>query len=311
MVTQKRKESIGFRILLCLGIVITLLLMHVDPWDFVPASKVPFPDPIKLTADEIAELREDYRWMDPSERSKYTWGGEFYIHHQLHRTPIQKLSLRDRTFFDDGGLELFIKRGIFYVPIVAVTMYVGIGSLHFLFLGERKESYFLSFFYDLLALPLRILRWSFAKAVHILLWSFASANSSKNDSVSGPGILKSGRIEKARFDVQLVYDRHASSIAKEFPEKKLQDYFEKYMNDSIDVETVEQRGRDLQDMILGLAKPTENKKKEITPETIRAHYDRQRRQLEALDLEPDAHEGQLAELNYQEDQALSDHFRNA
>lgn len=205
------------------------------------------------------------------------------------------------------------------------TMTLGIGGaivfgiawsvLHNLFKGEYGESHFDSFLYHLAVLPFRATAWLFSlcfkkqrnskPSAADLEWGRQQADRESEAKT------KKQRIEKARFDVQLLHDQYASKIGEKFPDDKLAKYFEEYMNDELDTETVEQRGRDLQEMILGLAKPTENKKKVVTPETIREHYDRQRKQLDALGLEADARENQLVELNYQEDQALSDYFRNS
>jgi len=187
--------------------------------------------------------------------------------------------------------------------------------LESLFEGEHKEKFIYSFFYDLSATPYHFCCWAFRKTktkqtarkptVADIEWE------KKQNEIASAAKTKKQRIEKARFDVQLLYDRNSSQIANKFPAAKLSKYFEDYMGDELDTETVEQRGLDLQEMILSLTKPTQKKKKVVTAETIRAHYARLRNQLESLDLELDAKEGQLAELNYQEDQALSDYHRNS
>lgn len=109
--------------------------------------------------------------------------------------------------------------------------------------------------------------------------------------------------EAAQFRCQLIYDKHSHLLEGKFSEEKLANYFSKYMNGSIALETVLRRATELEQLITELAGPRPVEK-ERSFATIRDEFAKKREEAQNSSADPEVLEAIIAELNYQEDQAM-------
>lgn len=137
---------------------------------------------------------------------------------------------------------------------------------------------------------------------------FNAAKAAKEARVEAEKVEDLARGERARYQCQLLYDRHEYQIREKFPQEKLDRYFDEYMKDEFPAETIERRGLDLQAMIKSFVNVDQPKQK--SPESIQEYFDQQRAHLQSMNLASDVLEAQILELNYRQDQAIKEQLRN-
>lgn len=116
------------------------------------------------------------------------------------------------------------------------------------------------------------------------------------------------RGERARFRCQLLFDTHAHRIGDKFTQEKLDKYFKNYMNDTFPVDLVERRGQDLEVMIKEFVEE-DSPVAPMSASEIKAHFDKQRKDVILSSPAEDLLEAMLAEINYREDQAMMNAMR--
>ncbi len=110
--------------------------------------------------------------------------------------------------------------------------------------------------------------------------------------------------EAVRYRCQLAYDKHSHLLQGKFSEEKLAKYFAQYMNDSTPLETVLRRATELEELIAELSGKRSGESKERTFTTIKDEFDKKREEAKNANADPEVLEAIIAELNYQEDQAM-------
>ena len=111
--------------------------------------------------------------------------------------------------------------------------------------------------------------------------------------------------EEIRLSCQLLYDQHATELQDRFPRERFKDYFAQYLPDEFPLETVQQRGKLLKEMIdSSLEKVEGNKQKYSSLNEIAAYFQEQKKEIESLDYDESSRQSFLSSLNHQEDRAI-------
>ena len=137
---------------------------------------------------------------------------------------------------------------------------------------------------------------------------FNAAKAAEEARIEAEKVEDLARGERARYKCQLLYDRYEYQIREKFPQEKLDRYFDEYMKDEFPAEVIERRSEDLQAMIKSFVEVDQPTQK--SPDEITQYFEQQRSHLQTLNLAPDVLEAQILELNYRQDQAMKEHFRN-
>lgn len=114
------------------------------------------------------------------------------------------------------------------------------------------------------------------------------------------------RREAARFQVRLLYDRHAGKIKASFPRKRFDEYVTEYLSDAYPADEVEKRAEELRNMILDFFESTDDDRPQRSLTEIRTDFAGERQLIEASDLDEDTKAAMLADLNLAEDKAIRD-----
>lgn len=121
------------------------------------------------------------------------------------------------------------------------------------------------------------------------------------------------RREEARLLCVLTFDKCGSTLAKTFPRKRLDQYFETYMTDAHSAAAVETRAKQLITMLEELASEHghRSKAKFQSLADVATHFQQQREQIQSLPYGPDVVESLVVVLNQHEQTAISEFLKHA
>lgn len=105
------------------------------------------------------------------------------------------------------------------------------------------------------------------------------------------------RRNDARAACELLYHKHAHVLANRFPREALDGFMNKFMTDSQSPDEVEERGRQLQELILQHVQDIEPPQKPYTIESLAEWYRRTKELIEKLPLDSRYRQAQMAQLN--------------
>jgi hypothetical protein len=104
------------------------------------------------------------------------------------------------------------------------------------------------------------------------------------------------RVE-ARARSELLYNRHAPEIARRFPRKNMERFMQTYMSDADPAESVEQRGKELQNIIEQHRNCVKPDKPPQTIQDLAEWYLREKSQIDALPLDEELKQEHAAALD--------------
>ncbi|MEP3479762.1 MAG: hypothetical protein ABJZ55_10980 [Fuerstiella sp.] len=105
------------------------------------------------------------------------------------------------------------------------------------------------------------------------------------------------RREVARFEVRLLFDRHAGDIRTSIPRRRFDEYIESDLSDKYPAETVEQRAQQMKQTILDFFESSEPETKN-TPEAIDSHYEAELERISQLGLDDESTAAMRSELAF-------------
>lgn len=105
------------------------------------------------------------------------------------------------------------------------------------------------------------------------------------------------RRDDARAACELFYHRHAHALGDRFPKEAFEDYVKKYLADGHPPEYVEERSRQLQEILRQHVEQVEPPKTPFTIESLADWYQTTKRLIEALPVDERYKHAQIAHLN--------------
>lgn len=105
------------------------------------------------------------------------------------------------------------------------------------------------------------------------------------------------RREVARFDVRLLFDRHAAEIRTSMPRKRFDEYLTSDLSDKYPAELVERRAEQMKQTILDFFESREPEQ-HLTTEAIGAHYEAELDRVTNLDLDDKSKAAMRSELHF-------------
>lgn len=113
------------------------------------------------------------------------------------------------------------------------------------------------------------------------------------------------RREDARMRCELTYHQYARQLGTSFSRKRFDQFLERYMNDQLPPDFVEQREQLLKEMLIeSLGTAHKSVPKFTTMTELAAYFDARRHEVEQLPHDEDVKDSYRTQLNKQEDEAL-------
>jgi len=118
--------------------------------------------------------------------------------------------------------------------------------------------------------------------------------------------ISNQRRQDARFACEWLYDRHRVSLADKFPQRRLDEYFQRYLGDNHPPEEVERRAEQLQAMLRELLDHETNGRKPRFDSIaeLNADFDRQRQDLLGSPMDGERVSNLLAYLERERERAI-------
>ncbi|MDB5391192.1 MAG: hypothetical protein JWM11_6838 [Planctomycetaceae bacterium] len=127
----------------------------------------------------------------------------------------------------------------------------------------------------------------------------------KSDSDQRQKQMASKRREDARFACHVFYDRHRSELHEKFSSKKLRNYFERYLADTLAAEEVETRAEQLKEMLLNIVEANRGPKPRFSNVgEIHDHFKQQQQSVLSSDFSKDVKDTLISDLAREEIRAI-------
>jgi hypothetical protein len=150
-------------------------------------------------------------------------------------------------------------------------------------------------------LPFVLIRWGikeYRRRQSQREWQQRSAREGEARHLQQQKAAEHGRRRvEARARCELLYNRHAPEIARRFPRKSMERFIQTYMSDADPAEHVEQRGRELENIIEQHRNCVKPEKRPRTIQDLAEWYLGEKNRIDALPLDEELKQEHAAALD--------------